>query len=198
MPGFDVVRRLAVRWSVVVITSLLGAAIGLGLSLTQTRTYVSTTQLFLATPAGGGLQGDTFLQGRIKTYVAVLNSEVVARRVIGGLHLSESPSALRQRITVTVPLDTVILTVSVGDSHPQRAQAIAGAVAIEGARFIEALEAPSSKAPSPIRTVILTPASLPLVPSAPRTRLNTALGLVVGFATGAALKLFRDARRLPG
>src|SRR5689334_19308825 len=92
------------------------ALVTLGLAAAYTalapRTYAANTQFFVATAsddtASSLQQGNTFTQARVKTYAQVLGSRKVLDPVIQKAGINLSASKLAERITTTVPLDTVL------------------------------------------------------------------------------------------
>jgi capsular exopolysaccharide synthesis family protein len=113
--------------------------------------------------------------------------------VIDRLHLSTTPADLATKVVATVPLDTVVLQVTVSDSTAAGAQRIAQAIAAVLPSYLERLERADAKTNPVTVTTVLAP-TLPSAPASPKKALDLALGLVVGLACGAAWVLWRASR----
>ena len=102
------------------------------LTAASPRSYQAQTQLFVSTSGGEDssalLQGSNFTQQRVKSYADVMTTPKVLDPVIATLGLRTTAAVLGDQITATVPLDTVLIEVSVVDPSPQRAAAVADAV----------------------------------------------------------------------
>jgi succinoglycan biosynthesis transport protein ExoP len=190
-------RILRRQWFVVLLLALVATCGAAAYTKRQAPVFESSTQLFVS---AGGTQtdiselqtGSTFTQQRVKSYADVVTSPSVAEAVITSLGLTYSPQELASRITVTNPLDTVLLDISVRDGDPVRAAAIANAVAREFPKLVALLETPTGKATSPVKVSVTQEAAVPEVPVAPRLPLNLALGLLVGLGLGVAAAVLRD------
>src|SRR6478735_8306035 len=96
------------------------------------RTYAATTQFFVSTSGDDTTsslaQGNTFTQARVKSYSQLLESPKVLDPVIKKVGLDTTADRLAAQVTSTIPLDTVIIDVSVTSDSPAGAQRIAAAV----------------------------------------------------------------------
>ncbi len=190
---FRVIRK---RWRVIVAAVLVAvAAAALGTSLSP-KVYQAQTQLFVSTSGGGDptalLQGSSFTQQRVQSYADIISTPAVLGPVIDQLHLSTTADKLAQRITATVPLNTVIIHVAVDDPSPQQAADIADAVGKQFTTTVADLESVSESSPSPVKVSIVSAPSVPTAPVSPRPVRNLALGLVLGLLAGFGLALLRD------
>ncbi|WP_444541729.1 polysaccharide biosynthesis tyrosine autokinase [Arthrobacter liuii] len=188
-------RILQRNWMLLVGGTLVGLIAGAGASVLTTPTYTSSTQLFVAIQNSGSVQelqqGNTFSQARVQSYVKTIASPMVLQPAIDELGLSETPEQLAARVTAGTDLNTVLINISVSDTSPSRAAAIARAIADSLVRAVEKLESPKAGGASPVGLSIIKPATAASSPSAPNTRLNIAAGLVVGLALGLGLSFLR-------
>lgn len=198
-PGLDLrdyLRILQRNWILVVASTLAGLLIGGAASILVRPTYTSDTQLFVAIQSSGSVQelqqGNNFTQARVQSYVKTVATPVVLQPVIDGLGLSVTPEELAAKVKATTDLNTVLINISVSDSSPVQAAAIAQAVANSLVRAIDGLEKPKNGGSSPVSLSIITPAVAPANPSAPNTRLNILLGLVAGLAVGVGTSVVRS------
>ena len=73
-------------------------------------------------------------------------SRATAQDAISALGLKQEPASLIGRITVTQPLDTVLIKISARASTPREAQQLADAWVAALKRQVDAVENPSGKA----------------------------------------------------
>ncbi len=157
--------------------------------------YTAETQLFVAIQGSGSVselqQGNTFSQARVQSYVKTVGSPVVLQPAIDSLGLNITAAELAHNVTASSDTNTVLITISVRDSSPVQAAAIAQAVAGGLIAAVDKLERPKAGGTSPVGLSIIKPAEAPTAPSAPNTRLNLLLGLFVGLALGVAASILR-------
>lgn len=184
-------------WILVAAISLIGLLFGAVASFAVKPTYVADTQLFVAIQNSGSAQelqlGNTFTQARVQSYVKTVSTPIVLQPAIDTLGLDVSADALSQRVTVTTDVNTVIIKIAVADSSPVQAAAIAQAVANSLINAVEELEKPKAGGSSPVSLSIIAPAEAPNSPSAPNTKLNLVIGLIVGFGFGCGIAVLRGA-----
>lgn len=175
--------------------SLVGLLGGGAFSILTKPTYTAETQLFVAIQNSGSVQelqqGNTFSQARVQSYVRTVESPVVLQPAIDSLGLDVSAEELAQRVTASTELNTVLISISVVDSSPVQAAAIAQAVASSLVEAVEKLESPKTGGNSPVSLSIIKPAMAPTIPSAPNTRMNLGVGLFLGVVFGVGLAVFR-------
>ena len=101
-------------------------------SLTTPK-YESTTRLFVSTSGNDSasdlLTGNSFTQQRVKSYADIVTSPAVLDKVVAELSLQDIEDKLPDQISTNVPLNTVILEITVSDSSPYKAASIANSVA---------------------------------------------------------------------
>ncbi len=139
------VQVLRLYWWIVVASVIACVAIGALIVSLQSPRYTASTQLFVSTPSASGnlsstYQGGLFSQQRVLSYSHVVSSPLVMRRVIARLNLPMSVKDLQREITATVPVDTVLIDVSVADRSPTRAAAIANAIGADFPGLVKSLE----------------------------------------------------------
>jgi capsular exopolysaccharide synthesis family protein len=161
-----------------------------------TPTYESTTRLFVSTSANDSasdlLTGNSFTQQRVKSYADIVTSPAVLDAVVAELNLHEFQDKLPDQITATVPLNTVILEITVTDPSPYRAANIANAVANSLEQVVTSLETIDPTLASPVKLSVIQPGQAAKAPAAPRPLLNLALGALIGLALGFGAALLRE------
>ncbi|MET3175523.1 UNVERIFIED_ORG: capsular exopolysaccharide synthesis family protein [Arthrobacter sp. UYCu721] len=192
----DYLRILRRNWVLLVAVVLAGVLGGAAASILIKPTYTAETQLFVAIQSSGTVtelqQGNTFSQARVQSYVKTVATPVVLQPAIDTLGLTVSAGELAGRVTASTDLNTVLIKISVDDSSPVQAAAIAQAVAASLIKAVDGLEKPKTGGTSPVSLSVISPAIAPASPSAPNTRLNLLLGLVVGLAAGIGITVLRS------
>ncbi|MEI7698038.1 MAG: Wzz/FepE/Etk N-terminal domain-containing protein, partial [Actinomycetes bacterium] len=138
--------RLIVHNRILITCSvILGLIVSMAITFATTPTYQSSAELFVSTPASAldisaMQQGSSFSQQRVKSYAQIINSPLTLVPVIKALKLKISPTDLAKQITASAPLDTVLIALTVTDTNPDRAAAIANAVANQFGTTVGELE----------------------------------------------------------
>lgn len=190
---------MALRRSALLIAVLavFGGLLALGVSKSQPPQYRSTATVFFqvqgADNAGALLQGSNYAQSQARSFAVLAVKPLVLSEVIQELGLDESTTQLARRLTVSVPLETVMVDITASASTPEDAQVLAQATAEQLVRTVEALSKKAgSTSTSAIDATVVGPAQLPSFPYKPNTKLNVALGLLLGFALGVAVAIVRE------
>ncbi|WP_018768747.1 polysaccharide biosynthesis tyrosine autokinase [Arthrobacter sp. 162MFSha1.1] len=205
-PGLDLAEYLnilRVYWKAIVAFTLLATLAAAGWTVLQPKVYSSDSSGIVVTPGSDNvslaLAGDSLAKAKVKNYESVAKSRLVADRVIQALDLKTTADALLGSISVKVPLDTAEIRVTAQSTDPATAQRVADAWVNGLAAQVEAIEtapSPDAAGSSPsaetaVRVLPLGKAVLPTSPTSPNTKLNLALGALVGLALGVAYALIR-------
>jgi capsular exopolysaccharide synthesis family protein len=192
----DYLRVVRKRWRTIVAVTLALVAVAALVTLWSPKVYEARTQMFVSTKGANELsslaQGNTFTQQRVKSYSDIITTPTVLDPVIKELGLNTDADALGKKITASVPLDTVLIDVTVDDPSPQLAQKIADAVGKQFAQTVAELERVSDTDPSPVKVSVVRPPSTPDAPVSPKPLRNIALGVVLGLMLGLGAALLRD------
>ncbi|HEV7847876.1 MAG TPA: polysaccharide biosynthesis tyrosine autokinase [Mycetocola sp.] len=195
----DYVRILHKSWILIVACTLLGVGAAAAYSLTLAPKYQSTTQLYVSVRASEGaatgdlVQGTSFARQAVTSYVDVVNSALVLDRVIDELGLDMTAQQLAPTIAASSPLNTVLIDVTVTNTDPVQAAAIANSVGVTFADVVtNQLEKPEGETASPVKIETIQPAVTPTSPSSPNVQLNIILGFLVGLAVGLGVAVLRS------
>lgn len=160
------------------------------------RTYAANTQFFVATSSTDNAQalqqGNMFSQARVKSYSQLLASPKVLNPIIKDLNLGTDARTLAEQIKTTIPLDTVIIDVTVTAKSPATAQSVASAIGSTFPGVVSDLERVNASQDSPVKITVFKDAEADLSPVSPRPTRNLALGLALGLLLGFGLALLRD------
>ena len=192
----DAVRR---SWLLVVLSALVFLGIAVALTALPAPQYGATARGFVSVSAPEKrspnvlTSGSQYIQARMTSYAQLGTSNPVVEPVISSLKLSESPQALRRRLSASAVVETAFIEIEVTDPDPAQAMVIADALVIQLGRTIEDLENGT------VRVALSDPATPPARPSN-RQFIRTgavaaAGGLVVGMGLAVLVSSVRVRRR---
>ena len=127
-------KAIKKSWWLIVGMMLLGAAAGVVRVSVSDPLYASTVLFFVSTPTettGAPLQADLFAQRRINSYLHLLGTEGFAERVIAASGVDSTVGEVESAISGSSESNTVLLTVRVVASTPERALALATGVKLK-------------------------------------------------------------------
>lgn len=184
----DVLSLLRTIWRkkfLILLTAILTTGLAFAYSaFLATPQYDSTTRLYVVNQSsdnGAGitnqdLQAGSFL---VKDYKEIILSQDVLKNVTTTLGITDD---IEEKITVEIPVDTRILSITVRDSDPNQAATIANTLRDEAAKKIIEV--------TKVSDVTTLEAALPAEkPSTPQTKRNLVLGFVAGAFLATALVL---------
>lgn len=190
-------KALGRQWPLIAACVLVAITAASLLSLRMAPQYVSTAQLFVSAPQGGGGDAYTGMRAskqRATAYADLAGGEELAQRVIDRLDLDDSPQAVAEQVGASVVPGSVVLNVSVSDAHPERARFLAEIVSEEFAAFAAELETDVGRRSPNARVTIIDPPGAPESRStAPWVR-NIGLATVLGLLLGIGLAALRAPR----
>ena len=188
MIEIDVLSLLKTIWRkkfLILLTAILTTGLAFAYSaFLPTPQYDSTTRLYVVTQSSDNvagitnqdLQAGSFL---VKDYKEIILSQDVLKNVTTTLGITDD---IKEKITVNIPVDTRILSITVRDSDPNQAATIANTLRDEAAKKIIEV--------TKVSDVTTLEAALPAEkPSTPQTKRNLVLGFIVGAFLATALVL---------
>ncbi|GLK15632.1 polysaccharide biosynthesis tyrosine autokinase [Herbiconiux flava] len=194
----DYIRVLRKGWLIIAMTALLGVAVGAASGILATPMFKSVTNIFVsvqstgASSAGELVQGNSYAQQKVQSYLAIVGSRSVLSPVIEELQLDTTPAELAQRISASSPVGTVIIEIAATDRDPRLAAEIANATASSLQNVVVELEQPSGGGPSLVKIQTVQPAEQSISPASPNLPFNIALGGMVGLVVGVAGAVLRS------
>ncbi|HEM3691451.1 TPA: capsular biosynthesis protein CpsC [Streptococcus suis] len=184
----DVLALLRTIWRkkfLILLTAILTTGLAFAYSaFLVTPQYDSTTRLYVVNQSSDNgavitnqdLQAGSFL---VKDYKEIILSQDVLKNVTTTLGITED---IKDKITVTIPTDTRILSITVRDSDPNQAATVANTLRDEAAKKIIEV--------TKVSDVTTLEAALPAEnPSTPQTKRNLVLGFIAGAFLATALVL---------
>ncbi|VTA51797.1 capsular polysaccharide biosynthesis protein Cps4C [Streptococcus pneumoniae] len=150
--------------------------------------YTSTTRIYVVNRNQGdkpGLTNQDLQAGSylVKDYREIILSQDVLEEVISDLKLDLTPKGLANKIKVTVPVDTRIVSISVNNRVPEEASRIANSLREVAAQKIISITRVSDM-------TTLEEARPAISPSSPNIKRNTLIGFLAGgIGTGVIVLL---------
>jgi capsular exopolysaccharide synthesis family protein len=197
----DYLRILRAHWLGVLALVVCGVVAAGLYSTSQPKVYEAHATGFVssgkdADPADASIS-NSLAQSRVASYVAIATSTATAERVLAdpsiqGLGLPTDAGALSGDISVSQPLDTVLIDISARASTPQTAATLANAWVKALSKEVEKVDGKPQPGSSGLRMRAYGSAQLPGAPVLPRTKLNLAIGLLLGALLGVAYALIRN------
>nr|APZ78860.1 Chain length determinant protein Wzd [Streptococcus suis] len=184
----DVLSLLKTIWRkkfFILVTAVLGAGLAFVYSsFLVTPQYDSTTRIYVVSQnveAGAGLTNQDLQAGSylVKDYKEIILSQDVLTQVATELNLNEN---LKEKVSVSIPVDTRIVSISVRDADPNEAARIANSLRTFAAQKIVEV--------TKVSDVTTLEEAVPAEePTTPNTKRNIILGLLAGgiLATGLVL-----------
>ncbi|MGQ7379153.1 YveK family protein [Streptococcus suis] len=175
----DVLSLLKSLWRkklVIIITALLGAGIAFVYSaFLVTPQYDATTRIYVVSQnveAGAGLTNQELQAGTylVKDYKEIILSQDVLTKVQTELGILDS---IIDKISVSIPVDTRIVSITVRDADPNEAARIANSLRTAAAQKI--IEVTKVNDVTTLEEAVPTDE-----PSTPRTKRNLAIGFLAG------------------
>lgn len=185
---FQLVKVLWKRKFLIVLTAIIAGLVAFAYSSFVIKPqYTSTTRIYVVNRnqadkpglTNQDLQAGAYL---VKDYREIILSQDVLEKVVADQNLTMDAKTLGKKVSVTVPADTRIVSISVRDDKPEEASRIANAL-----REVAAQKIISVTRVSDVTT--LEEARPATSPSSPNVRRNTILGVGVGASAVILLAL---------
>ena len=176
---FAMLKTLWKRKFSIVLVALVFAIAAFGYSaFLAKKEYQSTSRIYVVSRqnqdnnalTNSDLQAGSYL---VKDYREIILSQNVLSQAIEELKLDMTPAELSKRISVSVPTDTRILSITAKDGDPKEAARIANGLRNVAAEKIIAVTKVSD-------VTTLDEAEVPQTPSSPNIRRNVLLGFIAG------------------
>ena len=176
---FAMLKTLWKRKFSIVLVALVFAIAAFGYSaFLAKKEYQSTSRIYVVSRqnqdnnalTNSDLQAGSYL---VKDYREIILSQNVLSQAIEELKLDMTPSELSKKISVSVPTDTRILSITAKDGNPKEAARIANGLRNVAAEKIIAVTKVSD-------VTTLDEAEVPQSPSSPNIRRNVLLGFIAG------------------
>ena len=169
---------------IIIVSGVIVAAVALLVSyFIITPKYESVTKIYVISKTNADTMTYSDLQAGstlTKDYKELVKSRPVLEEVLAETGIDVELKNLEAQITVEVPQDTRIVSITVEDKDPYEARIIADSVRIAAAKHIQ--EVMDTEAVN-----VVEEASLPIEKSSPSILKNTAIGYAVGLFLAIAI-----------
>lgn len=169
---------------IIIVSGVIVAAVALLVSyFIITPKYESVTKIYVISKTNADTMTYSDLQAGstlTKDYKELVKSRPVLEEVLAETGIDIELKDLEEQITVEVPTDTRIVSITVEDKDPYEARIIADSVRIAASKHIR--EVMDTEAVN-----VVEEASLPIEKSSPSILMNTAIGYAVGLFLAIAI-----------
>lgn len=169
---------------IIIVSGVIVAAVALLVSyFIITPKYESVTKIYVISKTNADTMTYSDLQAGstlTKDYKELVKSRPVLEEVLAETGIDVELKDLEEQITVEVPTDTRIVSITVEDKDPYEARIIADSVRIAASKHIQ--EVMNTEAVN-----VVEEASLPIEKSSPSILMNTAIGYAVGLFLAIAI-----------
>ena len=199
----DVLQLFRALWKrklVILLVAIITSSVAFAYSTFVIKPeFTSTTRIYVVSrnqEEKSGLTNQDLQAGSylVKDYREIILSQDVLEKVVSDLKLDLTPKGLANKIKVTVPVDTRIVSISVNDRVPEEASRIANSL-----REVAAQKIISITRVSDVTT--LEEARPAISPSSPNIRRNTVIGAGLGaslvIVVVLLIELFDDPLKRP-
>lgn len=201
------------RWKIVLAALVACVAGSVAITMVQTRSYQASATILMSFSGTANIN-DVFeatqtTQQRLSSYAEIAGGRTVAERALARLGSPVSVNKLIESTDVTYSPESTVFRLTVEHSDPQRAMALAAAMANEFAALVSEMDTdgpvtagagtgPATRADGQrpvvsVRATVVEPPTVPLRAASPVPARNVALGLVAGVLLAVALALVRNA-----
>ncbi len=174
---------------------LLGLVVSGAISYVMPKQYESTARIYVSVDAqivSELYTGAAYVASRMKSYAELASHAELASRMISELSLPESTTQLGRKIRAESAVDTVILTFTVTDRDPARAQVIARTGSQLLVTYVEELETPPGQLQPQVNAHITDAADFQPNPVSPQIALNLSVAALIGLLLGVGLATVRE------
>lgn len=176
--------RLRRRWWIVVLCAIIGAVAGYAYSHTQQKRYEATSTVLVVEPNGALVSTNA-----VNSYAQLVTSQGVLQQVVANASPTISSSALRNDLSVTVPANTDLVSITVTTPGGQESAQLANALGHALVRDIGLLLRAKPRQPPASGAKLVSQATPPSFPSTPNKKIDILVGAVVGLFVSLAFVL---------
>jgi capsular polysaccharide biosynthesis protein/MinD-like ATPase involved in chromosome partitioning or flagellar assembly len=186
---------LARGWALIAGVAIAFGLAALTVSVVQKPMYAASTTLYLT--SGGTIVPSAYdslsaSRERVGSYAQLLYSQAVLMPAVQAVGLNLTLEQARQRVTVDVNPQVVLITLSASDRDPAVAQKFADALAKSMEATVSALEVPGASTEPLVKVRQVTTATLNSGPAEPRILVNVSVAVAAGLIAGCLLALSRE------
>lgn len=201
MTAADVLRLVVRRWPIVVAVTLVGVALGGLYAMRSAATYSATSSLII-NPSPTSTRSDlestnAYIQSRMETFRTLASTAKVLFPVREQLKMDAAGEDLSSMISVDVPTNSSVISITATSPDPARAEVVADAVLSSLGAAVKDVS-PSQRSGEPVVDVLVVQKATDAVTKNERS-LTTWLGLggLAGLTAGVGVSRVLDVVRPP-
>lgn len=186
----EYVAALSKHWAIVAVATILGALVGWGVAHTSPAVFVAESKIIASYPSSALVSaqelqaGNTYVESRVQTYVALGGSSSVLDPAAEAMGLADSRS-LTGSVVASAAAQSTLITVRATADSAQESADMANAVAKSLVFVVHQIETDSADPLHPRAQLdIVQTAVPPKSSSAASTTMYLLVGTFVGFALG--------------
>ncbi|MFS1664287.1 Wzz/FepE/Etk N-terminal domain-containing protein [Streptococcus sp. zg-JUN1979] len=163
------------KFLILFVSLLLAVAAFFASTFLLSKEYTSTTRIYVVSRTNDNITNQDLQAGSylVNDYKEIITSADVMNQVIEKDNLSITAGELSSKVSVSIPADTRVISISVEDSNPN-----------ESARLADDIREAATEKIKEVTKVedvtTLEAAKVPTEPSSPNTKRNTILGFLAG------------------
>ncbi|MEU4236707.1 polysaccharide biosynthesis tyrosine autokinase [Actinoplanes sp. NPDC026619] len=191
----DYLRVVQRQWWVVAAMVLVALGVTQVINKRTTPEYAASAVFFLSSARDGEssvLEGSMFVAARLKTYTELLTGEQMVADIVRSANTGLTSEEIEDRIAVVTDGGSVLLTITVTDTVPSRAEKIADVMVSRFPALVQTLEKRTAAAGPSVVVETVQPVTLDPDQVSPRPLHNDALAVAVGLLVGAAIGVIRE------
>lgn len=187
-------------WVIIAVMTCVGALGGFVTGVLEAPSFRSTATVLLV-PAAESEDTElgpvtSFMNSQVQSYAELVSSPVVLDAVTAEESLGISAGELASRVEAEVPVDTLVIDVSVVDTDPARAAALANATAGQLQDAVAQLAPDGASGAPTVELRSVGQAQPPVSAESPRKLLRLLVGAGLGLFLGVLVAVARHAVRL--
>jgi capsular exopolysaccharide synthesis family protein len=180
------------HWKLIVVLTLIAGGSSAALTARMTPRYASSVTMYVSASTTStdpivAYEGALLSQQAVQSYSDLLTGTRLASSVVSYLDLPITAAALASEISARPIPQTVLLTATVTDASPRRAQLIAAAVGTQFVQLVSALDRQPGQKQSTVQVTVVADATMPGAPVWPSPVRNVGIALALGLLFGIAL-----------
>lgn len=193
----QIIALLRRTWLLVLACFVVGASAGTIAAFTTPPRYEATSRVYVSaqgvSSANELANGAVFVRQAIASYREIALTGLVLDPVIDELGLDTTAAELAATLRVSTVTTTQVLSITATEERPALAAQIANAVgeSLTTVIMTELERPPGADVSGTVRVTTVSPARVPIEPSAPNIPLLIVIGSLLGLALGLGLAILR-------
>jgi len=186
------IRLLRDQWKLILLVAAVAAGASAALTMRTTPLYASSVTFYVSAQTNtsdpiSAYQGDLLSQQEVQSFAELLHGPTLVRSVVNDLGLQVAPGEIAAEISTRPIPQTVLLSATVTDPSPRRAQRIAESIGTQFTTLVATLEQPPGGGTPPVSVTVVAQPDLPTAPVSPDPFRNVSMALALGLLAGIAL-----------